>query len=796
MARHGAPRREGEAALAAALGACVLASMLPMWQGRMPDANGVAAYPSSLRATAQDIDADARTRGGTTLVLPSARSATYTWGTSSDEPLVAFAASPVAQRASAPLVHPGAQRLMGAVDQAVASGRDLPTVADALARAGVSRVVIRHGLTPAQQTTSPMRYVTALDTVPTSFTHHRVHGTGDERYDVYDVTATSATMNATTSDAGARDATTALTPARQSVGVLGGPESTLSLARAGVRSDVAYETGRSGGWITDDVRRRVYNNGRPASVAFGPTLSAHATSDEIIGARDLDFPGRRASWVTREFTGVDSATSSASTADPFAATYDGPGAGAASALDDDPATAWFSALEEPGTLRLGWAKGSPARTLTLTTAALRGAAVTGVTVRVDGRAGTAVPAGPHRWRVEVPAGTRYLDLEVTGRGASTAAVGIADIDDSRGELGAILRLPGSVMPASSGIVLTRSSLVAAGAALRTEDGDVMTRRLTVAHPGIMNVDLTVKDGLCREGDLVVRGGGGSWQPVTLSGCRGTVNLPAGTVDLKARVDVESVALTPTSADARRALGLNGGDRTDSPPAVASTQGANAGWAAPTTLPSAHPVTLDGWRQGFTLASTDANAASRGDEVRPLTMHFAPQRLHTLTLVIGGLCAVACLLVATMGGLLPKRRHLAAGVAPGRAEVLDDVGDLDTAHELDHGEDAPRAGARTRRGAAIVVAAAGVISLTGWWGVPIMAVAVLAPRRVMRHAVAGMLVVTGPTLAFLGVVDRASVGALAGQVLAVTALAIFILSSLDQAPSQGEGDEPTPAPETR
>lgn len=718
---------------AAAMVVAVLASMAPFWQGRLGEEPGVRAWPDSLRATAADIDAAAARDGGATLVLPSARAATYEWGTTSDEPLGAFATSPVAVRASAPLVHPGAQRLMDSIDAHVAAGHDLEAVAASLQRAGVKRVVVRHGLTAAQQTTPATRYVASLSD-SAAFTHHRIHGSGSSRFDVFDVTAPI------------RDGA-----ASAPVGVLGGPESTLTLAAAGVLPQSPLITGRTDGWITDDVRKRVYNNGRPASLAFGPTLSANSTADERLGARDLIFEGRDVSLTTMDVDGVADAGSAVSASDPFGDLYLGPGAGPSAALDVSDSTAWLTPAAAPSPLVLTLRGDEAPGRATVTGAEAEGGVLRGLSVTADKAPVQVTRQGANEWTFDLPRGTHTLALQpqATSRSARSA-VGIAAVRPAQGDWLAIARLPGIVDPGTNGVVMTRSRPFAQGQPLRSEDDGVWARRIHVATSGSMSLDVRFTPDAPRTAapHVWIRSNRGPWQPVPLSGSHGNVTLPRGLVDIKLSPDVEGVRLLPTSATARQALGLGGTiSGADDRVVMALTSGANAGWRCEPG--NAHPVTLDGWRQGCAVTA-------RGDAGRDVRLTFAPQVWHERALIGGGLAFVLAALLL----VVPSRRR---------------SGDSSPAERTIFAAERAHAGTvRTAaRAGACALAALIAVVLAGWWAVPVLLAATLIPERRRRATALGLLCVTGPLMAAFGVVDKASLGALGGQLLAVTALTVFV-----------------------
>ncbi|RPF33242.1 alpha-(1-_3)-arabinofuranosyltransferase [Streptomyces sp. TLI_185] len=84
------------------------------------------------------------------LVVPATSHGIYTWGSPIDQPLDVLAKSRWAQRDYVPFGTPGNRRAMDAVEDALASGSDVPGLADYLSRAGVYYVVVRNDLDPDQ----------------------------------------------------------------------------------------------------------------------------------------------------------------------------------------------------------------------------------------------------------------------------------------------------------------------------------------------------------------------------------------------------------------------------------------------------------------------------------------------------------------------------------------------------------------------------------------------------------------------------------------------------------------------
>src|SRR5690606_105401 len=67
-----------------------LVSPMALWSGRGGDANSATEIPPTWSQAAEEIDALAEQDGGSTLVLPAARTAEFDWGKTTDEPLVAL----------------------------------------------------------------------------------------------------------------------------------------------------------------------------------------------------------------------------------------------------------------------------------------------------------------------------------------------------------------------------------------------------------------------------------------------------------------------------------------------------------------------------------------------------------------------------------------------------------------------------------------------------------------------------------------------------------------------------------
>ncbi|MFC8512103.1 alpha-(1-_3)-arabinofuranosyltransferase family protein [Streptomyces sp. NPDC057257] len=104
------------------------------------------------------------------LVVPATAHGIYSWGSPIDQPLDVLAKSRWAQRDFVPFGTPGNRRAMDAVEDALASGSEVPGLADYLSRAGIYYVVVRNDLDPGQ-----------ADSVPTSTVKRTLEQSGYQR---------------------------------------------------------------------------------------------------------------------------------------------------------------------------------------------------------------------------------------------------------------------------------------------------------------------------------------------------------------------------------------------------------------------------------------------------------------------------------------------------------------------------------------------------------------------------------------------------------------------------------------
>jgi arabinofuranan 3-O-arabinosyltransferase len=177
------------------------------------------------------------------LVAPASAHGTFLWGTTVDEPLEALANTPWVTQGLVPYGGAGSQLLLSSVESAIASGEEVPGLAETLARSGVRYVVVRNDLNPG-----------AVDYVSPQPVHQALLSSGFRR-----VAAFGPSVNGTQTDPGATSIQYALPsypaveifearsavgqpvppaaaalPLRRTVLINGGPDALLQLTGQGV----------------------------------------------------------------------------------------------------------------------------------------------------------------------------------------------------------------------------------------------------------------------------------------------------------------------------------------------------------------------------------------------------------------------------------------------------------------------------------------------------------------------------------------------------------------------------------
>lgn len=775
----------------AVLALAVAVAATPIWQGRVGASDAYGAIPTQWTQVAHEIDRAAEESGGSTMLLPNSRTSTYTWGSTTDEPLSALAKSPVVTRAAAPLGIPASTRILDVVDELVASGEPQPSLAAGLVRLGIDRVVLRRDLATSVRA-QPWQQVQRTLARSPGFRVAATYGTGRSALTVYDVTAAGA-ADAKTSGATVYGATP--------LTVAGGPEAMFALYATGLLS--AQQWSRLDGAIsghadvvTDSMPWRSYNNGVPTAFAYSPVLTRDDRTPTRIGAKDLLPADDPAHQPGREWIGWSRVDVSSSAADPFAKNHLDVRDGPAAAFDDDASTAWLTGDHE----RTAWLRGRlPGRTVREIRLQLAGPAQHAtlpdrVQLRVGDKQVSVAVRGRSELTVPVPA-TRAGTVEVRLRAPGDAidpVLGIVGMTIRGTTLGSVIDVPQHVDLGSQALLLhrlpedgariARQVHLAAGGSLagtvwlRSAGGSVSTECGAAG-----TVTMRSSDGTTARIPLRPKGSGratkGALVEATTCGSSGSSDARNESVP-KQRVSTISVAgkpgLTPhfatfgkassPSVTTRKVTSATGdsGERmvtvsAGAPGVVALSEGFNSGWHA--TNRDGHAlqaVEVDGWRQGFRVTGTGADT---------ITMRFEPTTPQRLGLLGGGLVALALLLTFLAAAYVCRRRE------PGRKSLravshwrVDNrylpVSDIS-------GQPDEVSGTRWVLGAVAAVLVGFLAA--GPAGLLAGVVAAAVPVRWLRHLAGGALLAAAVALAFFGVVDAQSAGAIAGQLLGTVTL---------------------------
>ncbi|MDA2813996.1 alpha-(1-_3)-arabinofuranosyltransferase family protein [Nocardiopsis sp. RSe5-2] len=297
---------------------------------------------------------DEHSTGGTTMAVPGSARGEYQWGRPMDEPMQPLLDSAWTNQQIIPWGSAGASRLTQEIDQRISSGRGSEGLARALARMGVTHLLVRNDLQRDGNNGGwPARVHQALEDSP-GIVRRASFGpaVGDDEavpasrwYDqpyqaleVYEVRGAAPTVGTV--------------PADGTMRVTGGPESLLTLAEQGAlpgdrpviigddpgAEDIAPEDTVA----ADSARRReiVYSDVRRNTSA---TLTADEDYERDAPAPDISDPAWDGYTAVAEDSGIASVTASSTEAgaDASPGTRD-PGRSPFAALDEAPDTSWRS----------------------------------------------------------------------------------------------------------------------------------------------------------------------------------------------------------------------------------------------------------------------------------------------------------------------------------------------------------------------------------------------------------------------------------------------------------------------
>ena len=132
----------------AVVGIVLIGLMLPYLSGQVLNPGSFSAVPRYWYQVAAFLAA--RSPLNTALVVPADAHGDYLWGDPIDDPLVALATSPWAERGLVPYGGAGSQILLETAENAIESGEQVSGLAGYLQRAGVRYIVVRNDLDPRQ----------------------------------------------------------------------------------------------------------------------------------------------------------------------------------------------------------------------------------------------------------------------------------------------------------------------------------------------------------------------------------------------------------------------------------------------------------------------------------------------------------------------------------------------------------------------------------------------------------------------------------------------------------------------
>ena len=276
---------------------------------------------------------------GRTWVLPGSGFGRQTWGRTVDEPIQPLAQAAWVARSQVPLVPQQTMRYLDSLEARVSDGRGSPALADALARAGIGHVLLRHDLA-AGVTSAPaaarvgaaLRNSGGLTLVETFDDDD-----GRSRLDLYRVERHVDTVD--------------LTPVEDVTRVTGGPDDVIGLLEGGViapdRPTELVPTGATDvDAVGDAFQRRERQFGRTYD-AVGPLLGADEDYRQQRAVHDYAGPdGVERVTATSSSGARASASSSSGFTDSVGPVR--PELGPAAAVDGSTETMWRSApLTDP-----------------------------------------------------------------------------------------------------------------------------------------------------------------------------------------------------------------------------------------------------------------------------------------------------------------------------------------------------------------------------------------------------------------------------------------------------------------
>lgn len=399
--------------------ALVVAAASPALSAHLARDEAYPGIPQYWRAAAAWLDG--QPGDGAVLMLPATAFADFTWGSPKDNPLQAIMRRPFVLRDAVPLGSAGSTRFLDGVNRTVASGRGDPSVAQALAGAGVGFVVVPADLR-AGALVDPL---VAVEQGLLSSGLRRVAEFGprvvdpEESADTTIDNRTRGSRPSITVYAVPRPRPALMLPAHRAPTALAGPEDMIALTRIGIplallgtdaRAVIGGYASADAGILTDGLRRREVFFGAAANNTSA-VLSPDAEYGQDRPVHDV-IADPTAPETTSLWRGVRSVRASSSAADAGATLRLGAAYGPAAAVDGDITTRWVSG-------RYGQAEGEWLEVRLLQAQPIRW-------VRLIASRKSPIGSPPRRILVSTAAGTRSMSLDANGFGTVTPAEGATD----------------------------------------------------------------------------------------------------------------------------------------------------------------------------------------------------------------------------------------------------------------------------------------------------------------------------------------------------------------------------------
>ncbi|WP_367041599.1 alpha-(1-_3)-arabinofuranosyltransferase family protein [Streptomyces sp. Je 1-332] len=360
------------------------------------------------------------------LVVPATAHGIYTWGSPIDQPLDVLAESRWAQRDYVPFGTAGNRRAMDAVEQALATGGEVPGLRDYVTRAGLYYVVVRNDLDPDQ-----------VGNIPTATVKRTLEESGFERVTGFGPTGTGGKIPNDTplqveglyprqraveiyapGSGAERPGQAGIKPVSNTAVVSGGPESLLQLsADPSMRDRPSVLTGDNHPGVGTPGLQAVGDGLRRADTRFGlvnSNTSYTYTAGERNASEALQDAGKKPHQIlpttgiehqtTAQLRGAKSVTASSYGNWLFHLPQYDP----VNAFDGNPATAW--AEGSPGKPDGAWIK-----------AEFRSKESVPSSIRLTPLPQEGVRAAPTRVRVETEQGSRTSTLQPNGMRQSVKA---------------------------------------------------------------------------------------------------------------------------------------------------------------------------------------------------------------------------------------------------------------------------------------------------------------------------------------------------------------------------------------